>query len=146
MTNLVWSAMVAGLVVAAGSGADRAPAAGKAPGWGPADVCAISARPEAPGYDEIGEGAARVKADAVLGGTNWRIGGWDPKEKIRPEWGPCPIDHVRYTALYFSADGRYAMTEGGWQQGPLAGGEGYCLFEKTGNAWNVLACAITAIS
>jgi hypothetical protein len=38
------------------------------------------------------------------------------------------------------------LTEGSWQAGPLAGGEGHCVFEKTGTAWKPVACAITAIS
>ena len=140
MAYLGRAAAVASFLILA-AGAEAAPAAkAKAPAWGPADVCAIAARPEAPGHDEIGD------ANAVYTSTKWQVGTWDPKWKIRPEWGPCPIDRVRFEELHFSPDGRYAMTLGGWQGAPLAGAWGYCLFEKRGKAWDVLGCAITAIS
>jgi hypothetical protein len=139
-------AAVASILILA-AGAEGAPAArSKAKAWGPADVCAIAARPESPGHDETGDPANSAKASAVYAATKWQMGSWDPKWKIRPEWGPCPIDNVRFEDLYFSPDGRYAKTSGGWQAGPLAGALGYCLFEKRGKAWDLLGCAITDIS
>lgn len=140
MAYLGRAAVASFLILAAGAEAAPAPPA-RATAWGPADVCAIAARPESPGHDETGDPAYAVDAAA-----DWQIGGWDPEWKARPEWGPCPVDHVRFEALYFSPDGRYAKTEGGWQAGPLAGAQGYCLFERRGKAWDVLGCAITAIS
>lgn len=109
-------------------------------------MCAIAARPETPGHHETGDPAAGAKADAVQRETSWQAGLWDPEWKIRPEWGPCPIDNVRFEELHFSPDGRYARTLGGWQGAPLAGAWGYCLFEKKGRSWDLLRCAITAVS
>ncbi|HEX8380569.1 MAG TPA: hypothetical protein VF619_08485 [Allosphingosinicella sp.] len=142
MAYLGWAAAVSLLVPASAMGAAPAPAAA----WGPADVCAIAARPESPGHDQTADPGKGARASAVHARTDWRMGGWDPKWKARPEWGPCPIDRVRFDELYFTADGRFAKTLGGWQAGPLAGAWGYCLFEKRGKAWDVLGCEITAIS
>jgi hypothetical protein len=134
-------AAVASLLIAAAGAEAAPPAPAKADAWGPADVCAIAARPETPGHDETGDAAYAVYAE-----TDWQMAGWDPEWKVSPEWGPCPVDHVRFELLYFSPDGRYAKTSGGWQAGPLEGAQGYCLFEKRKKAWDVLGCAITAIS
>jgi hypothetical protein len=139
------AAIVSLLALAAGARA-APPAQAKAPAWGAADVCAIAARPEAPGHDHSGDPADGARAAAAEARTDWRMGGWDPKWKARPEWGPCPIDRVRFDELYFTADGRFAKTLGGWQAGPIEGAWGYCLFEKRGKAWRSLGCAITAIS
>lgn len=137
---------VASLLVLAGGAEAGSAVGGKAAAWGPADVCAIAARPESPGHDATGDPADDEAANAAAARTDWEFGGWDPEWKIRPEWGPCPVDRVRFDELYFTPDGRYAKTVGGWQAGPLAGAWGYCLFAKRGEAWRALGCAITAIS
>jgi hypothetical protein len=146
-------ALVAGAQAAPAAKAKaKAAAKAKAPAWGAADVCAIAARPEAPGYDNPEDPAApaypedTATAAAAEARTDWEMGGWDPKWKARPEWGPCPVDHVRFDELWFTSDGRFARTVGGWQVGPRAGAWGYCLFEKRGKAWRPLGCPITAIS
>jgi hypothetical protein len=144
------AAFVSALALCAGA-RGAAPKA-KSPAWGPADVCAIAARPEWPGRDVPGEpGEAREPGDAEKAlladaRTDWEFAGWDPKWKARPEWGPCPIGGVGFDELYFTSDGRIAKTVGGWRAGPIEGAWGYCLFEKRQKAWRPLGCTITAIS
>jgi hypothetical protein len=139
------AALASGIALAAGAQA-AAPAEAKGPAWGAADVCAISARPEAPGQDYVADPADDASYKAADARTDWQIGGWDPKWKARPEWGPCPVRHAQFDELYFTSDGRFAQTVGGWQAGPIAGEWGYCLFEKRGKAWHPIGCTITAIS
>ncbi|HEX6376298.1 MAG TPA: hypothetical protein VFZ91_11325 [Allosphingosinicella sp.] len=146
MANFGRAAVASLLAVAAAAKAAAAVPAPEAGPGSPADVCAIAARPEAPGYDQTDDPEKGARADAIFRATDWRIGGWDYKVKIRPEWGHCPIGSVRFSSLSFSPDGRYALTEGGWQAGPIEGGQGHCVFEKIGKAWALVACAITAIS
>lgn len=139
-------ALISWLAFAAGAeAAPPAAAKSKPRAWGAADVCAISARPETPGGDFDGDPADGAQFEAADARTDWQMGGWDPKWKASPEWGPCP-DRVRFDELYFTSDGRFARTVGGWQAGPIEGAWGYCLFEKRGKAWHPLGCTITAIS
>jgi hypothetical protein len=127
----------AAFLVLGGGSAPAAPA-GEAVPVSPEDICAVAARPELPGYDQAESPArsAGVDASALVDGTNWRF----------VYWGDCPVRPAAIESMSFSPDGRFALTEGGWQAGPLAGGWGYCLFEKTDKGWLPAGCVLTAIS
>jgi hypothetical protein len=103
-----------------------------------ADICAVAARPELPGYDPppFPERASGAEIGAIVDRTHWQYA----------YWGDCPVRPGAIESLSFSPDGRYALTEGGWQSGPIEGGWGYCLFEKTDSGWLPMACVTTAIS
>jgi hypothetical protein len=103
-----------------------------------ADICAVAARPELPGYvpPPFPEPASGADIQAIVDGTDWQYA----------DWCDCPVRPHAIESLSFSPDGRYALTQGGWQSGPLEGGWGYCLFEKTKSGWAPMACIVTAIS
>jgi hypothetical protein len=123
----------AGLIAAAGASA--APAEEDA-AVSREDICAVAARPELPGYDYAGDPVSGVDVNAVVDGTDWRS----------VSWRDCPSGSGAVETMRFSPDGRYALTEGGWQAGPLEGGWGYCLFRKTEAGWAPVDCVTTAIS
>ena len=142
-----WTGLTAAILAALGAGAAAgAPAPGGLP-VSEADICAIAARPEMPGMDQMADPERGGEANAIRARPGWRtvLWGYDG-HRMYGDWGACPVSRVGFDSLEVSADGRYALTDGGWQAGPLAGGWGHCLFEKIGPDWKPVACEITAIS
>jgi hypothetical protein len=117
---------------------------------GQADICAVAARPEAPGMDQTDhDEALAARKNRILETARWQSVAWrydGPARRLHGAWGECPTSGLAFSTLSFSDDGRYAVTYGGWQSGPLSGGWGHCLFEKAGERWELIACDVTDVS
>jgi hypothetical protein len=115
-----------------------------------ADVCAILARAEAPGAEETADPVRRGRAEEILRAARWQSVPWRYDRRRRAAlgaWGRCAGPTGGAYSLSFSADGRHARTEGGYQAAPLHGGWGHCIFEKSGGGtWELVACEVTAVS
>lgn len=111
------------------------------------DICAIAARPEFPGREEIGvDGLHRARADEILTTARWREVRWRydrRRHRLHGAWGRCEKVDPGFQTLSFSADGRFAMTYGSWLAAPLFGGGGHCLYEKADGRWAPLVCQVT---
>ena len=111
------------------------------------DICAIAARPEHPGREEFGlDGPLKARADEILKAAQWQEVRWRyhrGRRMFQGRWGRCENVDPGFKTLSFSAEGRFAMTYGNWLAAPLYGGGGYCLYEKTGDGWQLLVCEVT---
>lgn len=50
------------------------------------------------------------------------------------------------TGFMLSGDQREMVVAGGHQNGALDGADGFCLFRKSGEAWDVIGCHVTGVS
>jgi len=62
------------------------------------------------------------------------------RHRLHGPWGRCEVADSGFRTLSFSNDGRFAITCGSWIAGPLLGGGGHCLYEKTDGRWRPVAC------
>jgi hypothetical protein len=148
--DLARGAVVGAVAAAAlgGCAARTPPALIEAPlAFGRDDICAIAARPEEPGREEMGlDGPGRARADEIVRIAQWQEVRWRydrRRHRLRGPWGRCDKVDPGFQTLSFSTDGRFARTYGSWIAAPLFGGGGHCLYEKADGQWRPVACEVT---
>lgn len=130
-----------------------------------ADICGVLSIYAAPGVtDTTGPALGRAApvddtvdrqiTDVVreVEETGHYVGLGSSKRSAYGTWGRCPangalaLNRPYVDALLFNTDRSKALTRGGWQAAPMAGGYGWCTFRKDAGKWSLIGCQIGLVS
>jgi hypothetical protein len=104
-------------------------------------ICAVLAKPSAPGLDQIGDARALMALDKRLQTSGWIYG---PERLGGPVryWGHCPRIPDTVQMLLMDRDGNFAATKGGPRDHGVQRRFGTCYYGRSDTGWRLLACRI----